>query len=33
MAQTHLALFGPIFVAATSPVVYFVDYNYICHKY
>ena len=34
MAQiTHLALFGPIFVTATPPVTYFIDYNYICYKY
>ena len=30
MAQTmHLALFGPVFVAATPPVVCFIDYHYI----
>ena len=33
MAQTmHLALFGPIFVAATPPIMYFIDYNYIYYK-
>ena len=30
MAQTtHLALFGPIFVATAPPVVCFIDYHYI----
>ena len=30
MAQTtHLVLFGPIFVAATPPVMCFIDYHYI----
>ena len=30
MAQTmHLALFGPIFVAAAPPVMCFIDYHYI----
>ena len=30
MAQTmHLALFGPVFVAASPPVVCFIDYHYI----
>ena len=30
MTQTmHLALFGPIFITTTPPVVYFIDYNYI----
>ena len=36
MAQTMTdALFasGPIFVAATPPLAYFVDYNYISYKY
>ena len=30
MAQTtHLALFGPIFVAAAPPIMCFIDYHYI----
>ena len=30
MAQTmHLALFGPVFVAAAPPIVCFIDYHYI----
>ena len=33
MAQTMPdVLFGPVFVATTPPVVYFIDYNYICYK-
>ena len=33
MAQTMPdALFGPIFVAATPPIAYFIYYNYICYK-
>ena len=34
MAQTMPdALFRPIFVTATPPITYFIDYNYICYKY
>ena len=34
MAQTmHLALFGPVFVATTPPIAYFIDYNHISYKY
>ena len=33
MPQTMAnALFGPIFVATTPPIAYFVDYNYIYYK-
>ena len=33
MPQTKAnALFGPVFVATTPPVMYFIDYNYIYYK-
>ena len=33
MAQTTAdALVGPVFVAAAPPIMYFIDYHYICYK-